>query len=224
MSDEECGYHLIYSFNGWPSTSISRENFFPHQSRINQANMRWSMLRKGIQPFTKQNFSTIRPQINKLGQNSSPLKTRLSSQFIGLQSRFRQSSSRFFSSSNRPQFNLDTLRFLKTQISKPFYIITAINTAVYLVWTYADIRRENGDSSWLNFMQTHFTLNSVSPLPWTFITSLFSHNSIFHLIVNTFVLYSFMPAIVSLIGQRVVYPFYLGAGIVAGLGEMLYKK
>jgi membrane associated rhomboid family serine protease len=177
--------------------------------------MLWNMFRQGIQPFIKQKLSTLRPQFNQFRQNSfrffssNPLKSRLSLQ---RPFSFRESSRSF--------------------LSNPLYIITTINTTVFLGWCYAELRRINGDSTVLLFMYKHFTLISSNPIPWTFFTSIFSHRLIvlliyrdpMHFILNSFVLWNFIPSFVGLVSQRMFWPFYFGAGLFGGLGQILYDR
>ncbi|MCB9091352.1 MAG: rhomboid family intramembrane serine protease [Halobacteriovoraceae bacterium] len=48
---------------------------------------------------------------------------------------------------------------------------------------------------------------------WTLLTSVFSHNQLFHLLINMLVLYSFAPFMIDVLGNRRFLFFYLTAGI-----------
>lgn len=67
----------------------------------------------------------------------------------------------------------------------------------------------------MNFLVSYNAL--VSGRFWTLLTSVFSHNSFMHIFLNMFVLDSFGPIVVQVIGKRFFLIFYLIAGISGSL-------
>lgn len=55
---------------------------------------------------------------------------------------------------------------------------------------------------------------------WTLLTSVFSHNMFFHLLMNMFVLDSFGPVLEKLLGSFRFLKIYLIAGIVGSIGHI----
>ena len=54
---------------------------------------------------------------------------------------------------------------------------------------------------------------------WTLLTSVFSHNLLWHLFMNMFVLYSFGPALERILGFAKFFKFYLFAGIFSSFSH-----
>jgi len=66
-----------------------------------------------------------------------------------------------------------------------------------------------------------FTLSSNHPeYVWTWVTSVFSHGGPGHLLANGIVIFFFGPLVERKIGSRAFAALFLGAGIVAGLGQI----
>ena len=82
------------------------------------------------------------------------------------------------------------------------YGILGINLVVFLAWQWADQNhRHVGDSKLLGFMIKHFTLGfHSSSLSW--ILANFSHKDFFHLLINSYVLYSFGTTLISVLGVQ----------------------
>lgn len=93
--------------------------------------------------------------------------------------------------------------------------IIAINVAVFLAWGYAP---------WYEYMGENFTVSFdglVEGRYWTLVTSVFSHNLLFHILINMFVLQSFGGVVEQVLGGRRFITFYLCAGIVSSLSHCL---
>lgn len=94
------------------------------------------------------------------------------------------------------------------------WIIT-INVAVFLAWGYAP---------WYEAMGENFTVSFNGLLGgryWTLVSSVFSHNLLFHILINMFVLQSFGGIMERVLGGRRFIGFYLVAGIVSSLCHCL---
>jgi rhomboid-like protein len=100
----------------------------------------------------------------------------------------------------------------------PFIIV--INVGVYLVWNY-------GGHARLEFMEDNF-LTSWTLLEqgryWTLLTSEFSQNWIWHLVINMFVLNSFGTLLEQVLGRMRFLGFYLVAGVVSSLCHCLLSN
>lgn len=75
-------------------------------------------------------------------------------------------------------------------------------------------------------MVNEYSINYVAIKPssifqgkylWTFVTSMFMHGGIFHLLINMFVLFSLGNLCEKIIGRKRYLIFYLVSGIIAGL-------
>ena len=72
------------------------------------------------------------------------------------------------------------------------------------------------------FMTENFLVSTTHILHghlWTLITAAFSHNQLWHLAINMFVLWSFGTVLEHLWGTRVFVSFYLAAAIVASVSH-----
>ncbi len=66
-----------------------------------------------------------------------------------------------------------------------------------------------------------FTLDPQNPLyVWTWITSIFAHGGIFHIAVNSIVIYFFGRLVEDYIGSRDFALLFVISGILAGLGQI----
>jgi membrane associated rhomboid family serine protease len=90
--------------------------------------------------------------------------------------------------------------------------LLAANIAVFVLWIVAP----------LDVMAGHFLiswLHLADGRVWTLVTSVFSHNMLFHLAINMIVLTSFGPPLEALLGRRRFLLFYLLAGVVGSLAH-----
>lgn len=100
--------------------------------------------------------------------------------------------------------------------SVPYIII--INLLVFAAWYLA--KQEQS----INFMITNFMVSWLHLLDgyyWTLVTSVFSHNLLWHLLLNMFVLQSFGTILETVLGVRRFLSFYLVAGIFSSLSHCL---
>lgn len=100
--------------------------------------------------------------------------------------------------------------------SVPYIII--INLLVFVAWYMAK------QESSINFMITNFMvswLHLQDGYYWTLLTSVFSHNLLWHFLLNMFVLQSFGTILEDVLGVRRFLSFYLVAGIVSSLSHCL---
>lgn len=94
------------------------------------------------------------------------------------------------------------------------WIIIALNFMVFSAWTLVRTPQaylfmaENFLVSWEGLSQGR---------AWILITSVFSHNYFFHLLVNMYVLKGFAAIVIETIGCRRFIFFYLSAGIFGSL-------
>jgi membrane associated rhomboid family serine protease len=91
--------------------------------------------------------------------------------------------------------------------------INAINIMVFFAWNYATVPETD-------FMFNNFLVSWTSLLDgrvWTLLTSVFSHNMLLHLLLNTFVLMNFGPVIETYLGRKRFIIFYLLAGAFSSL-------
>jgi membrane associated rhomboid family serine protease len=90
------------------------------------------------------------------------------------------------------------------------------NVLVFVAWQLAL------QEGWYPFMVNHF-LVSWSAIEqgrwWVVISSTFSHNALFHLLINMFVLNSFGSVMVQALGQNKFIVFYFLAGISGSLAH-----
>ena len=93
------------------------------------------------------------------------------------------------------------------QLAPAVTIIIAINLAVFVLWHMA--RREPRLERFMleNFLTS--TLYLLDGRVWTLVTSAFSHFQLWHLVVNTVVLWSFGLTLEQFWHRRVFVSFYL---------------
>jgi membrane associated rhomboid family serine protease len=93
-------------------------------------------------------------------------------------------------------------------------LILKINIAVFALWVL-------GSSQFMmnNFLVSYDLVQSGRI--WTLITSVFSHNMIFHLFINMFILYGFGNIMENIMGSKKFIIFYLIAGLVGSLAHCL---
>lgn len=90
--------------------------------------------------------------------------------------------------------------------------IILLNILVYGLWYFLDPK-----FMYLNFLVS--TSHLEAGYYWTLITSVFSHNMFFHLLINMFILRGFGSIILSVLKLRRFLSFYLLAGILGSLGH-----
>jgi membrane associated rhomboid family serine protease len=98
-------------------------------------------------------------------------------------------------------------------------LLLLINVGVYLLW-YTGYY---GDA----FMADNFLVswNSVQEGRWwTLLTTVFSHNMFWHLLINMFVLRSFGTLVESMLGPLRFVIFYLGAGLFGSVCHIVVSK
>lgn len=97
--------------------------------------------------------------------------------------------------------------------------IIGINVAVFLAWQAASVMPALGQFMVRNFLVS--TTRVMAGLVWTLLTTAFSHNEIWHLAINMFVLWSFGTVLERLWGTRVFVVFYVVAAVVASVCHCL---
>ena len=96
-------------------------------------------------------------------------------------------------------------------------IIIKINVAVFFLWMVGAFT--NPEFMMKNFLVSWKGLSEGRV--WTLVTSVFSHNMLFHIFVNMYVFYGFGFVLENALGGRRFLLFYLGAGIFASLCHAL---
>jgi membrane associated rhomboid family serine protease len=90
-------------------------------------------------------------------------------------------------------------------------ILIYANVAVFLLWNFS-----SGHIFTPEFMMNNFLVSWTGLLEgryWTLITSVFSHNMVFHIFMNMYVLSSFGSVIEEILGLKRFLAFYFIAGI-----------
>jgi rhomboid-like protein len=98
--------------------------------------------------------------------------------------------------------------------------IILINIGVFIMWQ----RLGEGPSSYMvdNFLVSWTGLQQGRY--WTLLTSVFSHESLFHIFINMFVLNSFGSLLEQVLGHWRFLAFYLVAGIVSSLSHAMVSN
>jgi membrane associated rhomboid family serine protease len=97
--------------------------------------------------------------------------------------------------------------------------IIVLNVAVFLAWQAASMAPALGEFMITNFLVS--TTHLAHGLVWTVVTAAFSHNELWHLAINMFVLWSFGSVLERLWGWRVFLTFYLVASVTASISHCL---
>lgn len=95
--------------------------------------------------------------------------------------------------------------------------LLAVNVLVFLAWQAA----ATGSDPW-SFLARNFLVSTQrldQGMWWTLVTAAFSHNELWHLAINMFVLWSFGTVLEHLWGTRIFVLFYLAAAVVASLSH-----
>ena len=114
--------------------------------------------------------------------------------------------------------------------NKIIYQIIGLNTAVFLGWNYALASKSQfNDYKPLKVMHDNFTLSSKlfskqNPNYFTLLTNAFSHKDIFHFGVNSFMLHSFGPAVVGILGAKRFLYLYLAGGVSSSFAHIIYYE
>jgi membrane associated rhomboid family serine protease len=90
----------------------------------------------------------------------------------------------------------------------------ALNVIVFILWLVPAVPAP--------FMAEHFLISwqhLATGRVWTLVTAVFSHNMLFHLVINMIVLSSFGPPLELLMGRREFLLFYLIAGVIGSLAH-----
>jgi membrane associated rhomboid family serine protease len=93
-------------------------------------------------------------------------------------------------------------------------IIIILNAIVFFMWMIIDTQ----------FMINNFLVSTDSLLEgrvWTLITSVFSHNLPFHLLINMLVFYSFGRVLENILGAKRLLSLFLIAGIAGSFSHCL---
>lgn len=112
----------------------------------------------------------------------------------------------------------DTARRQKLPISTTLLIILTIGVAIFSIF-WIDWGNEREVLSFLSnigLVPTHITINSL-------ITSQFFHLGLFHLVGNMLFLWIFGDNIEDIVGHYIFIPLYLALGIIAGVGDALFR-
>lgn len=91
--------------------------------------------------------------------------------------------------------------------------IIKINIAVFFLWMISLFT--NPQFMIRNFLVSWDGLSEGRP--WTLLTSVFSHNMLFHIFINMYVFYGFGIVLENAMGGRKFLIFYLGAGVFSSL-------
>jgi membrane associated rhomboid family serine protease len=105
--------------------------------------------------------------------------------------------------------------FIPRRLIVPWII--KINIIVFFMWmifssTHPQLMINNFLVSWDFLAQGRL---------WTLVTSVFSHNMLFHLLINMYVFFGFGSAVEGVLGSRRFLRFYLISGILGSLGHCL---
>ena len=96
-------------------------------------------------------------------------------------------------------------------------IIIGLNVLVFLAWQATSLVPGLFEFMTENFLVS--TSHIVHWHVWTLITAAFSHNELWHLALNMFVLWSFGTVLETLWGTRVFVLFYLAAAVIASVSH-----
>lgn len=101
--------------------------------------------------------------------------------------------------------------------SRAVTALIVVNVLVFLLWTFHTRTEAEGQFMVDNFLVSWNSL--MAGRFWTLITSVFSHNMLWHLIINMMVLASFGPIMEALLGTAAFLWFYFIAGIISSVGH-----
>lgn len=101
----------------------------------------------------------------------------------------------------------------RRESEQTIFSIMAANGAVFLAWRMPSLK---------NIMSRYF-VHSTRSHPITMLTSMFSHISGMHLLVNMIALYSFGRVLHERMGREQFIAFYLSSGLVSSAGSHLVR-
>lgn len=101
-------------------------------------------------------------------------------------------------------------------------VIIGLNVMVFLGWQASSFAPDLRPSMMANFLVS--TAHVTHGYVWTLVTAAFSHNELWHLAINMFVLWSFGTVLERLWGTRVFVIFYLVAAVVASISHCLVSS
>lgn len=99
--------------------------------------------------------------------------------------------------------------------------IIILNVIVFGLWSIST------SGAMFEFMVNNFLVSTMHlwyGKYWTLITSVFSHNMFFHLLINMFAFYGFGMALETILGSRRFLIFYLGAGVLGSIGHCVVSS
>ena len=83
-------------------------------------------------------------------------------------------------------------------------LIIVLNIIVFMMWTTTSVSE--------SFMENNFLVSWTALMEgryWTLLTSVFSHQAVWHILINMFVLNSFGSLLEQVLGWRIFLSFYL---------------
>lgn len=101
---------------------------------------------------------------------------------------------------------------LNVELASMVDLIIKLNIAVFALWILGKP----------NFMIHNFLVSYdlvQSGKVWTLLTSVFSHNMVFHLFINMFILWGFGNAMENIMGPKKFLVFYMAAGLAGSLAH-----
>jgi len=101
-------------------------------------------------------------------------------------------------------------------------VIIGLNVLVFLGWQASLFVPELQPFMMGNFLVS--TSHLAHGYVWTLVAAAFSHNELWHLAINMFVLWSFGTVLESLWGTRVFVIFYLAAAVFASVSHCLVSS
>ena len=93
------------------------------------------------------------------------------------------------------------------------WALLGANVALFVFYFVVDAYLLEGDT----LVYLALDRDYVWPYLWTIITSMFMHGSLWHLLINMWVLYLFGSYIIMLVGERKFLLVYFSGGIAGGL-------
>ena len=122
-------------------------------------------------------------------------------------------------SSDAPVPRFPRRRMLRTPAVS---VIIGINVLVFLAWQAASVLPNLENFMVVNFLVS--TSRLMHGYVWTLVTAAFSHNELWHLAINMFVLWSFGTVLERLWGTRIFVIFYLVAAVISSLSHCVVSS
>src|SRR3989338_8485689 len=109
------------------------------------------------------------------------------------------------------------MRFLRRNNSFLIPLIITINVIIFFIWNFS-----YGEEPLYMLQNFLISWNALAEgRPWTLITSVFSHNTFWHLFINMYVLMNFGSVLEKIIGSKSFIQFYFTAGLVSSLAHSI---